>query len=221
MQVLVKPQRDRISGPYMDIRKGKFVRRNLVEIRKQGFSFFFVAAITELKKLLAAAEPAELGPGPRKGVQSEAELTAALEELFAREPMQNRELIRALILLWHDHLEAAHVIAQDIDNADGAFVHGIVHRREPDYGNAKYWFRRVGKHPAFPELAKRAAELVADKEAELRDKIVPQGQWDAFAFVDACERANRSSSAEEERGVLRKLQAIESAVLLERFCSEL
>src|ERR1043166_1607067 len=171
MQVLVKPQRDRISGPYMDIRKGKFVRRNLVEIRKQGFSFFFVAAITELKKLLAAAEPAELGPGPRKGVQSEAELTAALEELFAREPMQNRELIRALILLWHDHLEAAHVIAQDIDNADGAFVHGIVHRREPDYGNAKYWFRRVGKHPAFPELATHVTALLTGKdEPGLRDE---------------------------------------------------
>ena len=179
-------------------------------------------AIGDLEKFLATPEPAELGPGPRKGVLSAAELKATMDRLLNRAalPPQNCELLRSLILLWHDHLEPAHVIAQNIENADGAFVHGIVHRREPDYGNAKYWFRRVGKHPAFPEISKRVMKLLGSKAADdLRNKLIPRSEWDAFAFVDACEQANRRSGTEQEKGVLREIQAIEAAVLLERFCT--
>src|SRR5262249_1072580 len=72
-----------------------------------------------------------LGPGPRAGVRAQAELDrelAAMPHLAALPPEQ-RELVRALVLLWHDHLEAAHTISQGIETADGAFVHGIRHRR--------------------------------------------------------------------------------------------
>src|SRR5205814_2433928 len=145
-----------------------------------------------------------------KGIQSEAELNAALEELFKKEPRKNRELIRALILLWHDHLEAAHVIAQNIENADGAFVHGIVHRREPDYSNAKYWFRRVGKHPAFTALAKRAGELLEREGAgELRERLIPGGVWDCYAFINACEEASSGAGSESRKELLKKVQRIE------------
>src|SRR5262249_24939293 len=108
-------------------------------------------------KLLDGAGLPPLGPGPRAGVRAQAELDrelAAMPQLAAL-PAERRELVRALVLLWHDHLEAAHTISQGIETADGAFVHGIMHRREPDYGNAKYWFRRVGRHPVFPSLAGR------------------------------------------------------------------
>src|SRR2546426_713043 len=113
-------------------------------------------ALQEIEKLLEAAELPELGPGPRAGVLSEGAVNRGLAELIGgrKLPMEKQELIRALVLLWHDNLEAAHRIAQEIENADGAFVHGIMHRREPDYGNAAYWFRRVGKHGAFSEIAK-------------------------------------------------------------------
>src|SRR6266446_854682 len=153
----------------------------------------------ELEKLLATAEPPELGPVARAGVQAETALQRQFDDILSRSkiPEERQQLIRALILLWHDHLEAAHVIAQTIDNADGAFVHGIMHRREPDYANAKYWFRRVRKHPAFSEIAKRVTELLGSKgKANLEKKLVPGGEWDAFAFVDACEQANRRSSPE-------------------------
>jgi hypothetical protein len=39
-------------------------------------------------------------------------------------------------------------------------VHAIMHRREPDPWNSKYWWRRVGAHPCFPELARRAGAFL-------------------------------------------------------------
>src|SRR5437879_4030843 len=154
------------------------------------------------KKLLATPEPPELGPGPRAGIQSEAELNATLDEWLkqAKLPTAKQQLIRALVLLWHDHLEAAHVIAQTIENSDGAFVHGIMHRREPDYGNAKYWFRRVGQHAAFPELGKRVHSFLESKAgANPAEEMAARGQWDPFAFVDACERVTRARTGAEQQ----------------------
>jgi len=175
------------------------------------------------KKLLATSDPPELGPGPRAGIQSEAELNATLDERLkqAKLPTAKQQLIRALVLLWHDHLEAAHVIAQAIENSDGAFVHGIIHRREPDYGNAKYWFRRVGQHAAFSELVSRASVLLESKaENDLRDNLISDGEWDAFAFIDACENAaGRRGSADRQR-LLREIQAIESEALLNWLCRQ-
>lgn len=99
--------------------------------------------------------------------------------------------LRAALHLWNDSLERCHALAQDIADATGSYLHGVMHRREPDYGNAKYWFRRVGAHPVY-------------------DRIRPG--WDPFDMVDRCERAARDPKLEAE---LRPLQALEIALLAE------
>lgn len=167
-------------------------------------------------KLLETAEPAALGPGPRTGVLSEGRLDESLDAAFKKAQISpaNQQLIRALVLLWHDHLDAAHTLAQSIENADGAYVHGIMHRREPDYGNAAYWFRRVGRHQAFPELTRRASELLAKSaDTRLQSGLIPRGHWDPLAFINACERAAGSGSR-EDHNLLREIQRIEFEVLL-------
>ena len=196
--------------------------------------------ISALKQLLATSEPPELGPTPRPNVQSAATLNAKLDSLCreANFPIQPQQLIRALLLLWHDHLDAAHALAQEIENPDGSCVHAIMHRREPDPANAKYWWRRVGAHPAFPEIARRVEELLVGSRrreaaapvgtgkvrlltssatnADFAKRLVPAGKWDPSAFVDLCAEAQ----AESDIQALREIQRIESEVLLDYFCHE-
>ncbi len=177
-------------------------------------------AIAEIRKLLVTAEPAGLGPERRAGVLSESPLNATLNSLFgeAKLPPWQQELIRALLLLWHDHLDASHNISQGIENADGSFLHAIMHRREPDYWNAKYWWRRVGAHPAFPEITGRVGELLKQSGAgELTIKLLPGGKWDACAFVDLCEAVAGFSDREAS---LREIQRIETEALLEFFLAQ-
>src|ERR1700744_938476 len=124
--------------------------------------------LAEIRNLMAIGGLPELGPGPRENVLTLATLEDQLNPALTLShlPRTQQKLIHALVLLWHDHQDAAHTIAQEIETPDGSLVHGILHRREPDYGNAAYWFRRVGKHPTFPILAEEAAELLSANDQQ-------------------------------------------------------
>jgi hypothetical protein len=171
----------------------------------------------QLKPLLATAEPPELGPGPRAGVLAEATLNSKLDLLLGETNLTSsrQQLIRSLILLWHDHLDASHTISQGIENPEGSFVHAIMHRREPDAWNSKYWWRRVGNHGAFEEIGGRVSKLLSE-QSDLARRLLPGGRWDAPAFVDVCDAAKAEPLIQR----LREIQRMETEVLLEYFCHE-
>jgi hypothetical protein len=72
-------------------------------------------------------------------------------------------LSAALVALWHDakgDWDAAHRVAQDVENANGAWVHAYLHRKEGDAGNAAYWYRRAGRPIAADALDDEWARIV-------------------------------------------------------------
>jgi hypothetical protein len=55
----------------------------------------------------------------------------------------------AAAYLYSDDLAAAHKKVYDMEeNEEACYWHGIMHRREADFFNANYWFRRAGSLPA-------------------------------------------------------------------------
>jgi hypothetical protein len=110
--------------------------------------------------------------------------------MFAPQPVRSPDAAQAcLAALWllHDFADESHQISQDLHTVEGSYWHAILHRREPDYGNAKYWFRRVGRHAVFEPL--RAEAVTLSGGAAAAKSLVERSAWDPFAFIDLCERA--------------------------------
>jgi len=129
--------------------------------------------------------------------------------------------LRAGILLWHDFLDESHRSSQSIEGAGpgqlGDYWHAIMHRREPDYSNAKYWFRQIGPHPLFQQLREPADSILKacpDAEASSwRNRMTRGSSWDPFAFVDLCQ----ACAVDEDSPLAlaaRRIQLVEMSVLL-------
>src|SRR5207302_1768210 len=139
----------------------------------------------------------------------------AMSRLLPGASRQSRLALAAGLLQIHDFWEDSHEAAQQADDLGersfSAYWHGIAHRREPDVGNAAYWFRRMGRHPVFHLLAGAWEPLVGEAGGEA-SRLIRQGAWDPFAFVGYCDTA-KAGSAEED--LARRIQRTEMILLLD------
>jgi len=90
--------------------------------------------------------------------------------------------------LWHDWLDESHTISQGLDNPTGSFWHAIMHRREGDFGNSKYWYARCASHPALPTLTVQASSLLNPMPADKSLLRLTAHGWNPAAFVDLVEQ---------------------------------
>lgn len=155
-----------------------------------------------------------LGPG-RPVLERRAALENALLTEVSRVDSDMAQACRAGLWLAYNFLDESHAISQDLSTIEGSYWHALMHRREPDHGNSKYWFRRVGRHAVFAELAQHAARLAATVP-EARALGNPAA-WDPYAFVDLCERASHGPPALEN--LCRDLQHREWGLLFD-YCFE-
>ena len=143
-------------------------------------------------ELLAIGHPITLGPGA-PAAPLRAKLTAATAAL--------PPACAAGLWLLFDFLDESHAISQEDEAApDQNFWHAIMHRREPDAPNSKYWFRQVGPHPVLKQLAEQAPSLGYD-------------YTNPFDFVDFCERVRDTGTPDEE--LAKRVQSLEWRLLFD------
>ena len=140
-------------------------------------------------------------PGaPRESPGLERLRSMSVDDLFDGGPIVRRdyaECVRSGLYLYFSALDESHGISQRISTSTGSYWHGIMHRQEGDWSNAKYWFRRVGSHPVYADIESETGE-----------------SWDPFRFVDDCSAA---SSGHVGRDRALKLQMLEWNLLM-RHC---
>lgn len=108
---------------------------------------------------------------------------------------------RAGLWLYFDFLDESHRISQaDERDPDHNFWHAVLHRREPDAWNSKYWWRRVGPHPVLDRLREQAPRLGYRYTS-------PE------AFVDFCEQVRGRGTTDED--LARRVQLLEWQLLFD------
>jgi hypothetical protein len=96
---------------------------------------------------------------------------AELKQSALKDARPPAGLSAAAQALWHlkkGDWEKSHTIAQDIDDAQGSWIHALLHLIEGDLGNARYWFSLAGRPAVKPAQAEAlwdeiAAEVLADR----------------------------------------------------------
>jgi hypothetical protein len=146
-------------------------------------------------ELSAAEELANQGMAELVCSRSPAQPAAAVKTLLASIdrvfiPSALRECLHAGLWVAADELDRAHEICQQVPNSFGSAWHAVVHRREGDFWNSKYWWRRAGG-VAWNSVAARLGTTEARGGAgglsRAMEATFPGGQYDPARFVDLVE----------------------------------
>ena len=104
-------------------------------------------------------------------------------------------LVQCGLFLYLSCLDEAHQIAQEIKSPTGGYWHGMMHRQEPDFGNAAYWFRqKLGSNHRccayeFNHVA-ASAPMFADHARIGSLHQSQQGQCNQVGIIDLPDKRN-------------------------------
>jgi len=124
--------------------------------------------------------------GPTPSAARPALYSVAPAQLISR-PVKHADDARAALAglwLWFDALDECHQIAQQIASPTGSFWHAIMHRREGDFSNAKYWYHRCDGHHVLKLMGAVASSLAGEFSSDRTVARALVGGWNADGFVD-------------------------------------
>lgn len=158
--------------------------------------------------------------------------SASAEELFAgftiRDPQMSACVIAGLYL-WNDNFHASHNLCQAVHTDTGSYWHGLCHRREGHQGeglvsnlsNARYWFRRVGEHPAF-DLVYRSVLSTLDTTGsgfrwaeEAAQELRARHHWDPGTVINWVAQADAHTLPAQAEEILGEVQWREIDLLVD------
>ena len=121
--------------------------------------------------------------------------------------------------LYHDWLDESHRISQSLDTPTGSFWHAIMHRREGDFSNSKYWYARCADHPSLPTLSARVSTVINQMPADKSLLRLNISGWSPSAFVDVVE-AVQDSPDDSRHKLAITLQRLEWQTLFDHCTRE-
>jgi hypothetical protein len=121
--------------------------------------------------LLFEAAPFESAMG--KLVGSAPQHTEIVKQILQHPALAGRTELAAGLWLYGDDLDRSHTVSQGLDDATGAYWHGIMHRREGDFSNSHYWMRRAVAHPLRHSRPELDPDALIDAVAAARGSDTP------------------------------------------------
>lgn len=100
-------------------------------------------------------------------------LVRLVREVLATPIFTASPALEAGLWLYIDDLDRSHAVSQQLHDRTGSWWHAIMHRREGDYMNSQYWYRKAAGHPAMALL----------------------GEFDGSAFAAAVSEGRRRNPA--------------------------
>ena len=110
--------------------------------------------------------------------------------------------------LWHDALDGCHRIVQDIASPTASFWHAIMHRREGDFSNSKYWYHRCATHHVIRQMGAIAASTAGALASDSLVTPALSDGWNPDGFVDLVQRMHSKPSDPRHELAIR-LQRLE------------
>ena len=136
--------------------------------------------MSEKNSLLTELFPEQNPPTLDQSVQTGAFSGDVIQKIL-NQHKNTSALLKGVALLWHGDLEGSHKIAQAAGSREGDFLHAIMHRKEGDPSNSKYWWRQTGDHPLFKTLWDKSLPVLKKHTGEFP---FTSKNWDPNEFVD-------------------------------------
>lgn len=117
-------------------------------------SMFDLVKYGSLAELIPDGEAIDLDAGvPNQANYSELSSFSSTEFFKNSENGVSAECCLSALWLFNNFLDESHTISQNVHEPIGSYLHGIMHRREGDFSNAKYWFNRAGNADFIPRIS--------------------------------------------------------------------